>query len=146
MYHHLLRIFFVGLIAVVIAACAGKPVAQDFGLSANITTIGSQRDGMFYMLQLDLNAEVPENSLLFIRYEKLDKPGEFKELALGGLGQARVLNFRSMPSPAVKLDYVYTLQVRLQNNETGELVAAYNALLSAEISAKIGELLDIKLL
>jgi len=146
MYHCLLRTLFVGLITIAITACAGKPVAKDFGVSANIITIGSQRDGVFYMLQLDINDEVPENALLFIRYEELDKPGEFKELALGSLGQARVLNFRSMPSSAVKLDYFYTLQVRLQTSETNDLVAAYNAFLSAELSPKVSKLLAIKLL
>ena len=96
------------------------------------------------MLKLELAPEVPIKTQGYIRYELLDNPGEFKELAVGSMGEARVLNFRSVATPAIKAEHIYTLQVQLESD--GEMVAAYNALLSPEISTTVAELLNIKLL
>lgn len=129
-----------------ISACAAKPVAEDFGFTTKVVTLASEKGGVFYLLQLELLDTVPDNSNLFLSYEVLAEPGRYKTLALGGMGEARMLNFRSVTSPAVDANHIYTLQLYLQDPDTGQTVAAYNALLKSEISAKVSQLLGIQLL
>ena len=141
-----IRALIVILLSICLHGCPAPKVVRDYGVNADVMTIASTQGGVFYLLKLSLEDEVPPNSSAFIRYEKLDQPGEYSELSLGSLGESKVMNFRSILSPAVDADHIYTLQVRLQDPETGEVVAAYNALLKAEITAKISDLLQIKLL
>ena len=134
------------ILLLALAACAAKPVAQDFGITSQIVTLGTEKGGVFYLLKLELEDTVPNNANLFLSYEVLDNPGTFKQLALGTMGEARVINFRSVTTPAVDADHIYTVQLYLQNPDTLETVAAYNALLKSDISAKISQLLKIQLL
>ena len=134
------------LIFTLVSACVSHPVVVDFGVITRVATIGTEQGGAFYLIQLDLNDDVPLDSNLFLRYEVLAEPGTFKTLTLGSLGDARTVKFRSVSSPAVKAGHIYTLQLYLEDSQTGQKVAAYNTLLSAKISANIGELLNIKLL
>ena len=131
------------------ASCAVRSTAPP--LSADVAietaTIVASRDGAYYFMIFTLGPEIPDNTHATIVYQRLANPLQAQELDLGSMADSRKITFKSRPDMTVHGDHLYRLTLRLYRTSAGsDLIAERTVEISANISATIAKLMDIRLL
>ena len=131
------------------ASCAVRTTAPP--LSADVAietaTIVASRDGAYYFMIFNLGPEIPDNTQATIVYQRLANPLQAQELELGSMADSRKITFKSRPDKTVHGDHLYRLTLRLYRSPAGsDLLAERTIEISANISATIAKLMDIRLL
>jgi len=136
------------ILLLLLSGCTTAPsLSNSTGISATVATLATEQNGVFYLLTIDLDNDIPENTYAVIQYQNLHNPKQTNAVDLGSLGNAKRINFKSLPSPAIDTAKPYLISLILyQDSELKQVTASWYRQLEIELPANIAHLLNIKLL
>ena len=145
-----MRIFVLIILSLQLLACAGTmsrvPADLTF-VQTKVANLSSKQQAVYYVMRYELSKNSPNDLFATLSYQDLSDKTLFHSSFIGGLGEVKIINFRSMDKQQIVNNYNFQVILTLYRDEQlTDVVGQHRDFVKFQMPTKVGQLLNIKLL